>query len=150
MLHVHGVVHRLGETAGDRLRDSKQAIEKLRPEKRVMNEVVPHPIDVRIHHQRINEPENQHHRQRRMRQKKIKDKKVSAMKQPSGRRQSVPACVREKLRVCRWAFYANHVSTHRANLNVKYSPQITLGKFEDCQRPFSLTKLGALNVRAST
>ena len=29
MLHMHGVVHRLRETTGDRLRDSKQAIEQL-------------------------------------------------------------------------------------------------------------------------
>ena len=29
MLHMHGVVHRLREAAGDRLRDSKQAIEQL-------------------------------------------------------------------------------------------------------------------------
>src|SRR5213080_2813664 len=123
MLHMHGVVHGLRKTTRDGLSDSKKAIKKLRAEKRVMNEVVPHPIDVRIHHQRINEPENQHHRQRRVRKQKIKSKKVNEMKQPGGRRQSIPECVREKLRVCRSAFYANHVSTHRGNLNVKYSPQ---------------------------
>ena len=71
MLHMHGVVHRLRKAASDRLRDSKQSIEQLRAEKRVMNEIVPHPVDVRIHHQRINEPENQHHPQRRMRKQKV-------------------------------------------------------------------------------
>ena len=41
MLHMHCVVHRLRETTSDGLRDSKKAIEELRSEKRVMNEVVP-------------------------------------------------------------------------------------------------------------
>jgi len=67
MLHMHGVVHCLREAAGDRLRNSKQAIDKLRSKKRVMNEVMSHPVDIRIHHQRINESETQHHPQRSMR-----------------------------------------------------------------------------------
>jgi hypothetical protein len=67
MLHMHGVVHRLRETTRDRLGDSKKAIEKLRAEERVMNEVVPDAVDVRIQHERINKPENQHQPQRRMR-----------------------------------------------------------------------------------
>ena len=71
MLHMHGVVHRLREAAGNRLRDSKQTIEQVGAEERVMNEVVPHPVDVRIHHQRINEAENQHHPQRAMRKQKV-------------------------------------------------------------------------------
>jgi hypothetical protein len=50
MLHMHGVVHRLRKTASHRLSHGKQAIEQLRAEKRVMNEVVPYPVDVRIYH----------------------------------------------------------------------------------------------------
>ena len=56
MPHMHRIVHRLRKAAGDRLRDSKQAIEQSRTEKRVMNKVVPYAIDVRIHHQRVDQP----------------------------------------------------------------------------------------------
>ena len=69
MLHVHGVVHRLRKAAGHGLCNSKKAIQALGAEEGVVNEVVPHPVDVRIDHQRINEPENQHHPQRRVRVK---------------------------------------------------------------------------------
>ena len=71
MPHMNGVVHRLRKTARNGLRNSKQPIEQLRSEKRVMNKVVPHPVDIRIHHQGINEPEDQHYPQRRMRKKKV-------------------------------------------------------------------------------
>jgi len=50
MLHVHGVVHRLGEAAGDGLGDSKNAIQRLGAKERIVNEVVPYPVDVRIDH----------------------------------------------------------------------------------------------------
>jgi hypothetical protein len=58
MLHVHDVVHRLREATGDGLCDSKNAIQRLGAEERIVNEVVPHPVDVRIDHQGINEPQD--------------------------------------------------------------------------------------------
>jgi hypothetical protein len=78
MLHMHGVVHRLRKTAGDGLCDSKNPIQSVRTEERIVNEVVSHPVDIRIDHQRINEPENQHHPQRRMR---IKEKQSNEINQ---------------------------------------------------------------------
>lgn len=48
--HVNRVVHRLREATSDRLRDAENAIQSLGAKKRIMNEVMPHPIDVRIHH----------------------------------------------------------------------------------------------------
>lgn len=50
VLHVNGVVHRLGETASDRLCDAENAIQSVRAKERIVNEIVPHPVDVRIHH----------------------------------------------------------------------------------------------------
>jgi hypothetical protein len=112
MLHVHGVVHGLRKTTSDGLSDSKEAIEKLRSEKRVMNEVVPDAIDVRIHHQRINEPENQHHPQRRVRKQKVEPEKIREMKKPRRGWNCIPACVREELGIRGRAFYSDRVSSH--------------------------------------
>src|SRR5207249_1268552 len=61
MLHVDGVVHCLRKATCDRLRDCKQTIQQFRAEERVVNEVVPHAVDVRIDHQRIHETEDQHY-----------------------------------------------------------------------------------------
>ena len=96
MLHMDRVVHGLGKTAGDGLCDSKQPIEQFQAEERIVNEIVPHPIDVRVDHQRINEPENQHRPQRRVRKHKIQPKKISEMEKTRGRRDGIPARVREK------------------------------------------------------
>src|SRR5213083_2181224 len=112
MLHMHAVVHGLRKTTCDGLSDSKKAIEKLRSEKRVMNEVVPDAIDVRIHHQRINEPEDQHHPQRRVRKQKVESEKVNKMKKPSRGWNCIPACVREELGIRGRAFYSDRVSSH--------------------------------------
>src|SRR5437016_1460751 len=112
MLHMHAVVHRLRKTTSDGLSDSKKAIEKLRSEKRVMNEVVPDAIDVRIHHQRVNEPENQHHPQRRVRKQKVERQKVSEMEKPRSGWNGIPACVREELGIGGRAFYSDRVSSH--------------------------------------
>src|SRR5262249_6382097 len=79
MLHVHGVVHRLREAAGDGLCDSKNPIQRLGTEERVVNEVVPYPVDVGIDHQRVNEPQNQHHPHWRMRIKEKQSKEISQM-----------------------------------------------------------------------
>src|SRR2546423_2744085 len=113
MLHMHAVVHCLRKTTSDGLSDSKKAIEKLRSEKRVMNEVVPDAIDVRIHQQRVNEPENQHHPQRRVRKQKVEPEKIREMKKPRSGWNRIPACVREELGIRRRAFYSDRVSSHR-------------------------------------
>src|SRR5215471_2912911 len=112
MAHMHGVVHRLRETAGDRLRYPEQTIQQLRSEERIMNKIVPHPVDVRIYHQRINEPENQHHPQRRMRKQKVQPEKIREMKKPRRYWNSIPACVCEELGIRRRAFYSDRVSSH--------------------------------------
>src|SRR5438874_7907026 len=112
MLHMHGVVQGLRKTTSDGLSDSKKAIEKLRSEKRVMNEVVSDAIDVRIHHERISEPENQHHPQRRVRKQKIEPEKIREMKKPRRSWNSIPACVREELGIRGRAFYSDRVSSH--------------------------------------
>src|SRR5215211_2070852 len=112
MLHMHGVVHGLRKTTSDGLSDSKKAIEKLRPEKRVMNEVVPDAIDVRIHHQRVHEPGNQHDPQRSVRKQKIECEQIREMKKPRRGWNCVPACVREELGTRGRAFYSDNVSTH--------------------------------------
>jgi len=112
MLHMHGVVHGLRKTTSDGLSDSKKAIKKLRAEKRVMNEVVPDAIDVRVHHQRINEPENQHHPKRRVRKQKVEPKKIREMKKPRRGWNCIPACVREELGISGRAFYSDRVSSH--------------------------------------
>src|SRR5205823_13241608 len=80
MLNVHGVVQRLRETAGNGLCGSKNAIQSLGAKERIVNEVVPHSVDVRIHHQRVNESENQHHPRRRMRIEEKQSNEVSQMK----------------------------------------------------------------------
>jgi hypothetical protein len=92
---VHGVVHRLRETAGDGLSDSENAVQGLRAEERIVNEVVPHPVDIRIDHQRIKEPENQHDPQRRMWVEKEQPDEVSQMKQAGQRGYGIPAGMRE-------------------------------------------------------
>src|SRR5215471_4692372 len=97
MLHMDRVVHGLRKTAGDGLCDSKQPIEQSQAEERVVNEIVPHPVDVRVDHQRIKKPEKQHRPQRRVRKHKIQAKKISEMEKTRGRRDSVPARVREEL-----------------------------------------------------
>src|SRR4026207_244852 len=118
MLHMHGVVHRLRKTTSDGLSESKKAIEKLRAEKRVMNEVVPHPVDVRIDHQRINEPENQHHPQRRMRIEQKQSNKISQMKYTGQRWYGIPAGVCEQPGVCCRPFDSNYLGIHLRKLGV--------------------------------
>src|SRR5262249_28133367 len=90
MLHMDRVVHGLRKTAGDRLCDSKQAIEQSGTEKRVMNKIVSHPVDVRVDHQRVDEPENQHHPQRRVQKQEIEAQEIKEMKKTRGRWNGVP------------------------------------------------------------
>ena len=77
-----------------------------------MNEVVPDAIDVRIHHQRINKPENQHHPQRRVRKQKVEPEKIREMKKSRRGWNCIPACVREELGIRGRAFYSDRVSSH--------------------------------------
>src|SRR5215469_11958896 len=97
MPHVHRIVHRLRKTARDGLCNPEQAIQKCGTEKRVMNEIVPHPVDIRVDHQRINESENEHHPERSVRVEEVKCQEICETKKPRRGRKSVPACVREKL-----------------------------------------------------
>src|SRR6187551_2174823 len=99
MLHVHGVVHRLREAACDRLCDSKNAIESLGTEERIVNEVVPHPVDVRIDHQP----------KRCMRIEKKQSNEISQMKYAGQRGDGIPARMREQPGICRRPFYSNNL-----------------------------------------
>src|SRR5262249_49170595 len=87
-----------------------------------MNEVVPHPIDVRIHHQRVNEAKNQHHPQWRVWKQKVEPEKIREMEKPRRGWDRVPACMREELGTRARAFHSNCVSAHR-DLKPRYSPQ---------------------------
>src|SRR5437762_8583592 len=97
MLHVHRVVHRLRKAAADRLRDSKQTIQEFGTEKRIMNKIVPHPVDVRVDHQRVNESEDKHHPQRSMRKEEVQSQEIRQMKKPRCRWENIPARVRKQL-----------------------------------------------------
>jgi len=77
---VHCVIHRLREAAGDRLCDSENAIHDPGPEEWIVNEVVPYPVNVRIDHQRVDEPQNQHQPQRCMRIQEKQSNEISQMK----------------------------------------------------------------------
>ncbi len=77
-----------------------------------MNEVVPDAIDVRIHHQRVNESENQHYPQRRVRKQKVEPEKIREMKKPRRGWNGIPARVREELGPRDRAFYSDRVSSH--------------------------------------
>ncbi len=67
MLHVHGVVIRLGKTAGDRLRDGKKPIQKRPTEEGIVNEIMGDSVDVGVNHQRVKKAEDQHDPKRRAR-----------------------------------------------------------------------------------
>ena len=116
MLHVHGVVHRLREAAGNGLCNSKNAIQSLRAKERIVNEVVPHSVDVRINHKRINESETQHHPQRRIRIEEKQSNEISQMKYTGQRWYGIPAGVCEQPGVCRRPFYSNNLSIHSRKL----------------------------------
>ena len=118
MLHVHGVVHRLREAAGDRLCDSKNTIQSLGAEEGIVNEVVPHPVDVRIDHQRVDESENQHDPKRRVREKKVECEEVSEVKQAGERGKGVPSRMREQPGICCRPFYSNNFGIHLRKLGV--------------------------------
>ena len=95
MLHVNGVVVGLRKTAGDRLGDSKKAIQNVGTEKWVVNEVVTNAVDVRIHHQRIDKSQNQHHPERRVRVQKEQSYKIGEMEKAGQSGHRIPAGVRE-------------------------------------------------------
>jgi hypothetical protein len=62
-----------------------------------VNEVVPDPVDICVNHQRINEPENQHHPQRRARVKEEEAQEIREVKKPRRSWNSIPARMREEL-----------------------------------------------------
>ena len=98
MLHMHGVVVGLRKTTADGLGHAEKAIQRLRTEERVVNEIVAYAVDVRIDHQRVDEPKNQHHPQRRVGVEEEKPDEISQMKQARERWNRIPARVRENLR----------------------------------------------------
>src|SRR5882724_1992567 len=112
VLHVHCVVKRLRKTTRHRLRDSKKAVQNFGAEKWVVDEVVTNAIDVGVHHQRVDETENQHHPERRVRVEKEKAEKVGEMKKPGRCREHVPTRVREHARVGRGSIDADGVAGH--------------------------------------
>lgn len=61
MLHMDGVVIRLGKTACDRLCHPEESVEQGGAKEGVIGEVVPDAVDVRIDHQRIEQAGDQHH-----------------------------------------------------------------------------------------
>src|SRR6266511_608523 len=109
MLHVDGVVVGLRKATRDRLRDSKEPIEQFRAKERVMNKIVPNPVDVRVDHQRVNESKDQHYPERRVRVKKEESQEISEMKQARRSWDRVPARVREEPGSCRGTLYPDGV-----------------------------------------
>ena len=97
MLHVNAVIVSLGKTTGDRLANAKQAVQQGRAEKRVVNKIVADAIDIGVDHQRVDQPQNQHHPQRRAREKQEECEKIGEMKKTRQRWHRVPARVREEL-----------------------------------------------------
>ena len=92
--------------------DAKKPIEDARAEKWVVNEVVTDAVDVRIHHQRVNETENQHYPKRCVRVQKEESEKIGEMQKPGQSGHCVPPRVREDPRVSRGSLGANCVSVH--------------------------------------
>src|SRR5579884_519811 len=150
MLHVDRVVIRLGKTARDRLRHSKEAIQNPRPKKGIVNEVVPHAIDVGVHHQRVHKAQNEHHPQRRVWEQKIQPEKICQMKKSRRRGERVPARMSEEARICGRSLNANRFSTHRklptfAKINqIGNSPDLgRCADFETTPRPLPVKILSA-------
>jgi len=112
MLHVHSVVHRLRKAASNRLCDAKNAIQGIGAEERIVNEVVPHPVDVRIDHQRVDKPQNQHQPQRCMGIEKKQSNEISQMEQASQRGNDIPARMLEQPGICGRPLYSNSFGIH--------------------------------------
>jgi hypothetical protein len=92
------------------LRDAEETIQNSRAEKRVVNKVVPYSVDVRVHHQRVNEAENQHHPKRRVRIQKEEADEICEMKETGQCGDRVPTRVRKDARVRRRTFDREDVS----------------------------------------
>jgi len=96
MLHMHGVVIRLRETARNRLQERESPVQKWRTEKWIVNEVVTHAVDVCVDHQRIYKSEDQHDPEGRARIKKEEREEIREVEQTGERRNDIPPRVREK------------------------------------------------------
>src|SRR6266403_4807370 len=112
VLHVHCVVKRLRKTTRHRLRDSKKAVQNFGAEKWVVDEVVTNAIDVGVHHQRVDETENQHHPERRVRIQKEEPEKIGEVKKAGRCREHVPTRVREQSRIGRGPLGADYIGVH--------------------------------------
>src|SRR5690242_20701303 len=99
MLHVNHVVVGLGKTAGHRFDHAKQTIEKVRWEKRMVNEVMRYAVDVGIDHQGINEPHTRHDPERGVREKKVHGHEIAKVEKAGERGQDVSGRVRDYLGV---------------------------------------------------
>ena len=62
-----------------------------------MNEIVFYPVDICVNHQRINEPEDQYHPQRRAGVKEEETEEIGEMKKTRRGRDSILARMREEL-----------------------------------------------------
>ena len=109
VLHMDRVVVGLRKATRDRLSDSKEPIEQLRAEERVMDKVVPNTIDVCVDHQRVNKSEDQHYPERRVRVEEEESQEVSEMKQARRSWDRIPPRVRKKPGSCGGTLYADGV-----------------------------------------
>ncbi len=76
MLRVHRIIIGLRKAARDRLTQTEEPVEQRLPEKGIMDKIVPHPIDVGVHHQGVNKAEEKHQPKRRMRIEKEHSQKI--------------------------------------------------------------------------
>jgi len=68
VLHVDDIVVSLRKAAGDGFDYAENAIEELRTEKRVVNEIVRNAVDIGVDHERINKTHSEHDPERRVRE----------------------------------------------------------------------------------
>ena len=125
--------------------DSEKPIEQLRAEERVVNEVVPHAVDVRIDHQRIDKTQNQHHPERCVGVEEEESQEISEMKQARHCRDRIPARVREEPGVCCGPLYSNKFRGHFEKIGgiASFATEKLLASFEDCQCRCYTPKLAA-------
>src|SRR6267142_1635031 len=119
MLGVNDVVG-LGKTAGDRLSETEKSIQKFGPKERVVNEVVPDAVDIRVDHQRVDETQNEHEPERRVRVEEEQGEEKREMEKTRRGGDRVPATEGEDFRVGRDAFDLNRIRGHE-NRNGKPS-----------------------------
>ncbi|MDB6147475.1 MAG: hypothetical protein JWO45_1139, partial [Spartobacteria bacterium] len=108
--------NRSAKTAGDRLSEREKPVEQRRAKEWIVDEVMPDAVDVRIDHQSVDEPEDQHDPKRCVRVEQEKREEIHKMKQPGQRRNRVPAGVRKQFGIGRGTIYSDRVSgSHGTN-----------------------------------